>query len=176
MLWLVLIIGGFIFASQVWFKVTMNPSGDLVELKAFDGLTTYNFISPALMVLAAALLAASFVGSLTRKIVGFLALAVSTLVGILTAVSIANRDISQLRSEIESLTGIATQHGLDNVQIELEVWPWVSVACFAATTALLIVFLATESRWPKRVAKISISEAKPASEPEDAIGIWDSQR
>lgn len=176
-LWAATVILSYIFASQDWYTLSMAPNGETVKLSSFDGLTAYGNLSPILMLNFAAILVVSFVGTVARKCVAAL-IVIANLSGLVWLVTrILQQDISGLSKQVEQMTGIAAAHGVEDLTVSAL---WASsgfVAALGLTTAVVCGILFTEKNWPKRSAKTErTTAATKAEEPNDAIGIWDSQR
>jgi uncharacterized membrane protein (TIGR02234 family) len=176
-LWLASLGLAWISASQTWFTIEMFPDGKTVELQQFDGVTTYPFLTAIFIASAASLFASLFVQSLARKIVGAIAGLISVGAIWLIATKVAGQDLSGISKQLETLTGIAANHGAGDYEVLASAWPWVTLATMSLQLGVIAVFLVVESRWPKRAQKIERSSAATRSEDEqDSIGIWDSQR
>lgn len=175
--WLATLGLALIAASQTWFTVEMFPDGETVELQQFDGVTTYPFLTAIFIASAASLFAALFVQSLARKIVGAIAALTAAGAVWLIATKVASQDLSGVSEQLETLTGIAANHGAGDYAVLVSAWPWVTLATMSLYLAVIAVFLVAESSWPKRAQKIERSSAATRSEDEqDSIGIWDAQR
>jgi hypothetical protein len=173
--WVGAIILVSIACSQTWFTLAMTPNGETVELKSFDGFTTYAFISPFLVLSGAAAFTFLFLPGVARLVIGSIASLFTAALLALVTLGVANSDISALSSEIEAATGIATAHGLN--QIETTVNSSASLAVGAIALLLIIqvgVTFASKS-WPARLARTELPRTVTSDE-NDTISIWDSQR
>jgi TM2 domain-containing membrane protein YozV len=173
--WVGAIILVSIACSQTWFTLAMAPNGETVELKSFDGFTTYAFISPFLVLSGAAAFTFLFLPGVARLVIGSIASLFTAALLALVTLGVAKSDISALSSEIEAATGIATAHGLK--QIETTVSSSASLAIVAIALLLIIqvgVTFASKS-WPARVARTELPRTVTSDE-NDTISIWDSQR
>jgi uncharacterized membrane protein (TIGR02234 family) len=176
-LWLATLGFAWIAASQTWFTVEMFPDGKTVELQQFDGVTTYPFVTAIFISSAAGLLAALFVQSIARKIVGGLSALIAAGAIWLIATKVANQDLSGISKQLETLTGIAANHGAGDYKVLASAWPWVTVTTISLHLGVIAIFLVAESNWPQRAQKIERSAANIRPEDEqDSIGIWDAQR
>ncbi len=155
----------------------MFPDGKTVELQQFDGLSAYSYLNAIFLVSGASLLAAAFVQSLGRKIASGTTLAITAGVIWFTSSKILAQDLSALGKHLETLTGIAANHGSGDYTVTASIWPWLTIIALALQAFALILFLGVESSWPKRLQKTERqhSSATPIDE-QDSIGIWDSQR
>ena len=176
-LWAALTVLSYIFASQDWFTLAMSPNGETVELASFDGVSAYGNLSPLLMLNFAAILVVSFVGSLARKVVTTAVALANVSVVIWTFLRVQQQDISGLSKQVEQMTGIAAAHGIDDIAVTT-LWSATGfLVAILLSTSIVGLVLFTEKSWPKRSAKTERSVgAVKAEEPNDAIGIWDSQR
>jgi hypothetical protein len=155
----------------------MAPNGDTVKLASYDGLTTYGNLSPILMLNFAAILAVAYVGSLGRKITAGLLFLLNLALTASTFISIQAQDISGLGKQIEQMTGIAAAHGIKDVTVATEPGTAGFLITLSLEVLVIALILATERKWPKRLAKTERINKEPTrSEPKDSIGIWDSQR
>jgi uncharacterized membrane protein (TIGR02234 family) len=176
-LWIAFAGFAYVCASQDWYTLSMSPNGDTVKLSSYDGLTSYSNLSALLMLNFAAILAIAFVGLWGRRITAWLLAALNafTLVWILTRIQ--KQDISGLSKQVEQMTGIAAAHGIDNVTVTTQNSALFFAAGLAATLLASLGVALTSQRWPKRVSKTELPSKSPKdTEPDDAIGIWDSQR
>jgi hypothetical protein len=134
-------------------------------------------LSPILLVSLAALFASAFIGGVARKIAGITASALTAFGLIVLAGKISESDVSGLAPQIEKLTGIAATHGIKDLTILVLPFSGISLALMGLLVVVELVFLFSERRWPKRVAKSDRYQTKQSEkEPNDTIGIWDSQR
>lgn len=176
-LWALILLANYIASAQPWYSLEMAPNGTTVELGRYDGFTAYAFLSPILLVCLAALFASAFIGGVGRKIAGALAIAVSALGVGLLAPRIIEADVSGLSSQIEKLTGIAATHGIDDLNVIVLSWAWISLASLLLLVAAQAGFLITERNWPTKIAKSDrYQTAQTAKDENDTIGLWDSQR
>lgn len=176
-LWALILLANYIASAQPWYSLEMAPNGTTVELGRYDGFTAYSFLSPILLVCLAALFASAFLGGVGRKIAGLVALVVSILGLGLLAPRVIEADVSGLASQIEKLTGIAATHGIDDLNVLVLSWAWISLASLLLLIAVQAGFLITERNWPKKVAKSDrYQTAQTAKDENDTIGLWDSQR
>lgn len=176
-LWLATLGVAWIAASQTWFTVEMFPDGQTVELQQFDGLTTYPFITAIFISSAAGLLASLFVQSLARKIVGTMAALLAAGAVWLIATKVAAQDLSGISDQLETLTGIAANHGVGDYKVLASAWPWVTLATMLLHLFVVSFFLLVESSWPRRSQKTErTSVAMQSRDEQDSIGIWDAQR
>ena len=176
-LWAALVIFCYIFVSQEWFTLEMAPNGETVKLASFDGVSAYSTLTPLLMLNFAAILVVSFVGSLARKFVALAIVLVNISSLVWTAVGVQQQDISGLAKQVEQMTGIAAAHGVEDLVVT-SLWPSIAfLVSLALSTGAVGLILFTEGSWPKRAARTERrGAALRVEEPEDAIGIWDSQR
>ncbi|MEY4425125.1 MAG: hypothetical protein RJB56_752 [Actinomycetota bacterium] len=176
-LWLATLGVAWIAASQTWFTVEMFPDGQTVELQQFDGLTTYPFITAIFISSAAGLLASIFVQSLARKIVGTITALLAAGAVWLIATKVAAQDLSGISDQLETLTGIAANHGAGDYKVLASAWPWVTLATMLLQLFVVAFFLLVESSWPLRSQKTErTSAAMSSGDEQDSIGIWDAQR
>ncbi len=176
-LWLATLGVAWIAASQTWFTVEMFPDGQTVELQQFDGLTTYPFITAIFISSAAGLLASIFVQSLARKIVGTITALLAAGAVWLIATKVAAQDLSGISDQLETLTGIAANHGAGDYKVLASAWPWVTLATMLLQLFVVAFFLLVESSWPRRSQKTErTSAAMSSGDEQDSIGIWDAQR
>jgi hypothetical protein len=176
-IWAVLVILSYIFASQDWYTLSMSPNGDSVKLASFDGMSAFGNLSPLLMLNFAAILVVSFVGSLTRKVVAATIALANLATAIWLGIRVQQQDISGLSKQVEQMTGIAAAHGVEDLTVASL---WASnglLVSLGLTAALLVFILFSEKSWPKRPVKTErFAQSKRVEEPKDAIGIWDSLR
>ncbi len=176
-LWLATLGVAWIAASQTWFTVEMFPDGQTVELQQFDGLTTYPFMTAIFISSAAGLLASIFVQSLARKIVGTITGLLAAGAVWLIATKVAAQDLSGISDQLETLTGIAANHGAGDYKVFASAWPWVTLATMLLQLFVVAFFLLVESSWPRRSQKTErASAAMRSGDEQDSIGIWDAQR
>lgn len=176
-LWVAFAILAYIFASQDWYVLSMAPDGEAVKLSSYDGLTAYGSLSAILILNFAAVLVLSFIGSLGRKIAGALLVMLNSASLVSTFARIQAQDISGLSKQVEQMTGIAAAHGVEGLSVATQNAPLFFQIAFLLTTAVAIAVLVTERRWPRRSKRTEIKSSKVVNkEPDDAIGIWDSQR
>ncbi len=176
-LWLATLGVAWIAASQTWFTVEMFPDGQTVELQQFDGLTTYPFMTAIFISSAAGLLASIFVQSLARKIVGTITGLLAAGAVWLIATKVAAQDLSGISDQLETLTGIAANHGAGDYKVLASAWPWVTLATMLLQLFVVAFFLLVESSWPRRSQKTErTSAAMSSGDEQDSIGIWDAQR
>ncbi len=176
-LWLATLGVAWIAASQTWFTVEMFPDGQTVELQQFDGLTTYPFMTAIFISSAAGLLASIFVQSLARKIVGTITALLAAGAVWLIATKVAAQDLSGISDQLETLTGIAANHGAGDYKVLASAWPWVTLATMLLQLFVVAFFLLVESSWPRRSQKTErTSAAMSSGDEQDSIGIWDAQR
>lgn len=172
--WVGAIILVSIACSQNWYTLAMTPNGETVELKSFDGFTTYAFISPFLVLSGAAAFTFLFLPRVARLVIGSITSLFTAALLALVALGVAKSDISALSSEIEAATGVATAHGLN--QIETSVNSITSLAIGAIALLLIIQVSVTfaSKNWPARQARTELTTS--AIDENDTISIWDSQR
>lgn len=176
-LWALVLVANYIAVAQPWFSLEMAPNGTIVELGRYDGFTSYSFLSAILMVSVAALFTSAFIGGVARKIVGLAALAITTFGVILVWPRIAQADVSGLAPQIEKLTGIAATHGIKDLAVLTLPWAAISIFSLVLLIAVEALFLLSERSWPKKTSKGNRYKVKQSVvEPEDNIGLWDSQR
>jgi hypothetical protein len=176
-LWIAFTGFAYVCASQTWYTLSMSPNGDTVKLSSFDGLTSYGNLSALLMLNFAALFVVAFVGLWARRITSWLLVAINglTLVWVLGRVSA--QDISGLAKQVEQMTGIAAAHGIDNVTVTTDNSAYLFIGALSATLLVSLTVAIASHRWPKRASKTELpNKTLKIAEPDDAIGIWDSQR
>lgn len=176
-LWAIALLASYIAAAQPWFSLEMAPNGSPVELGRYDGFTAYGFLSPILLVCVAALFASAFLGTIGRKVAGGISILATALSAVLLAPRVIGADVSGLAPQIEKLTGIAATHGIDGLTVLTLSWAWMTLACLGLLLAVEVLFLLTERKWPKKLAKSDrYQTGQTAKDDNDTIGLWDSQR
>lgn len=155
----------------------MFPDGKTVELQQFDGFSAYSFLNAVYLASAAGLLAAVFMQAIARKVVAFINIALSVGSIWLTATKVAAQDLSALSKQLETLTGIAANHGAGDFAVTTTIWPWLAITSLALQGLVLAILLTAQSGWPKRLQKTERRSSGVAEEEaQDSISIWDSQR
>lgn len=165
--------------TQSWFQISMAPSGNTVQLGAYDGSTTY----PAAMPLHLLGLAATMFATLTVRFARLLVLAIASLVSLLSlafvGVSALSKQISALDGALDRLTGIANTHGISELSVETTFWFAVWIVCEFVVTFWLILTIIWQSKWQTTaIADASGKQTKSAKSrnASSTIELWDQQR
>jgi hypothetical protein len=187
---LLVIVASFFLAGQPWYEVTMSPNDEELLLKSFDGFSAYGWLSPMLLVCLAAAAVAALINGLGSRLVLCFGFLVSTATAFLTANAVAVQDLTGVKQELESATGVAATHGISGLGIQSTQFAFLSSTSLCLVAAVYLYSLITQASWvitPSSVkapnTKTSMaSNSKPAkpirskSTPKDSISIWDEQR
>lgn len=170
----VLETAAWVFAGQIWYKVSMTPNDETVVLKEFDGLAVHGYISPILFVTLAAIAVGLLTSGKARAGIFWTAAAAATSLTAMSAMDLANQNLSGVASQIELATGIAATHGLTGVEIVAQVASSVSLVSFGLLALGFALSAISSIGWQKREPQIIGNVA--AKKPKDAISLWDEQR
>lgn len=168
-----LLIGAFVLVGQTWYLVSMSPNDETVTLKDFDGFSSYNWISPLLLVCLAALATSAISVAATRLASLWLGAISSITLALLSAVSISRQDLSAVAKELEAATGIAATHGISGLEITTQPVALVSIGVFGATFTAFILAIISSKSWKARASKPALLKDRPVK---DTISLWDEQR
>jgi hypothetical protein len=164
----------FITSGRNWYEVSTTTQERSVVLSQFDGYTAYPWIAPLLLVALASFALASLLKPGFRGIVFGIGSAFSLLLGTMAWIAISNQDLGGLKSQLESLTGIAVTHGLENFQISTMYDAYISLGGFFLLSTFLVLASLAQSKWVKVAGTPSIKLEGKA--PTDSISLWDEQR
>lgn len=181
-LWLALNALAFIFASQVWWQLTIN-TGDPATSVSGTGFDADKSISAILMFSLAALLFVAFSRGWTAIVISATAAAGTLLLLLTTAANFLHHNIGGITSTVEKHTGIWVDPILGSnepslIGGQLQFWAWLTLIVLVALCATQIVFAVKYRTWA-RLAKPRSDRTKPKQtkgEVDDTISLWDAQR
>jgi galactitol-specific phosphotransferase system IIB component len=174
-LWALLLLLAVIAGGRTWYTLEMTPQDTAVILQAFDGFTTYAYLTPVLLLIASQSLFFFFSTKKIQMVVGALGAATSFALSMAVLLELQAQNISSLGKAVETATGIAATHGIDGVTVITEISGYLTVAALLFFAGAQVATILAVKSWPVRTSR---TERKPAEagEPEDTISLWDSQR
>lgn len=163
-------------SSQPWYRVDMNVDGKVTELAKFSGLQAWPSLSSSLLVLLAALVVSLLSSKKFQRIIfalqGLFTLFVLSAIVFPGLQTSSENAPSAILGEIEKLTGIAQQHGLSGVELQLSFWPSATLVSLFGYFALLGAIFMVQPKWPNPTKRYAPTEETA----EDTISLWESQR
>lgn len=167
-------IAAWVISGQPWYQVSMTPNDSTVILKEFDGLNTYGYLSPILLVTLSAIAVALLTLGKSRSIILWTATAASSLLVALTIADIQTQNLAGVAKEIESATGVAASHGLTGLETITLGAASISIGIFALLTLAFGYAAKSSSTWIKKPTQTT--KTTWVRTPKDAISLWDEQR
>lgn len=161
--------------SRDFFTLGMRPEDTMVAIQSFDGYAVMPWQSAALSVSLCCVCIAWLSKSSLRKWV--LAIAIIAFVGIFasTLTVLLSENTFALRDEIERATGIASNHGLNGIELTINIGAYLVLATTGCASLALAYALSKIGSWA-----VSTNSKRhggpPVDQTRDTIGLWDSQR
>jgi len=163
---------GIISSTQTWLQVIRIDGGEDILVAGAQALPLLAPLSLTVLALSGAI---ALVGRVPRTILAALAVAIGTVLAVMTFTVATQHPLSAVGSAVTEVTGLAGQEAVADVVASVSgtLWPWITLVACIVLVAAGAFATATAHMWKSGGRRFQANTAKQHDGPIDAVESWD---